>query len=193
MTTCDGVIKGTKRCYAIAGRPAVAIEMSAMAASLPDLKMASDTITLDLADEAATRRFAAKIAPLARRGDVIALWGDLGAGKTAFARGFLRALGIEEDVPSPTFTLVQSYPAGDLTIFHFDLYRIEAVEETYELGIEDAFEDGVSLIEWPDRLGNLLPADRLDIAFDMAPPGRRARVTPHKSWADRLPTRFDDD
>ncbi len=167
--------------------------MGAMVASLPDLEMTSDTITADLADETATERFAAAIARLARRGDVIALWGDLGAGKTTFARCFLRALGVAEEVPSPTFTLVQRYPAGELTVYHFDLYRIEAVEEVYELGIEDAFEEGVSLIEWPDRLGGLLPADRLDIAFEILPLGRRAVVTPQRNWAGRLPTKLSDD
>ena len=164
-----------------------------MGASLSNLDMLSDTRTADLADEAATERFAAGIARLAHRGDVIALWGDLGAGKTTFARGFLRTLGIVEDVPSPTFTLVQSYATGDLTTYHFDLYRIESAEEIYELGIEDAFADGISLIEWPDRLGGLLPEDRLDITLDIVPSGRRARATGHGSWIDRLPAFLADD
>ena len=164
-----------------------------MAVSLSNPGMPSDTRTADLADAAATERFAARIAPLARQGDVIALWGDLGAGKTTFARGLLRALGVQEDVPSPTFTLVQSYAADDLTIYHFDLYRIEAVEEIYELGIEEAVEDGVSLIEWPDRMGGLLPEDRLDIALDRLATGRRMRVTGHGRWAGRLPDRLSDD
>jgi tRNA threonylcarbamoyladenosine biosynthesis protein TsaE len=167
--------------------------MVAMTVSLINVDMASDTITADLADEAATGRFAAKIAGVARRLDVIALWGDLGAGKTAFARGFLRALGVEEEVPSPTFTLVQSYLTGDVTVYHFDLYRIETVEEVYELGIEDAFADGISLIEWPDRLAALLPADRLDISLEILPSGRRARVTAHQSWIDRVPSGLADD
>ena len=193
MTTRGIVIKGTNRCYVIAARRAGAIEMGLMTVTLFNLEMASDTITADLADEAATARFAATLAPLVQRGDVIALWGDLGAGKTIFARGFLRALGVEEDVPSPTFTLVQSYPAGAVTVYHFDLYRIEAVEEIYELGIEDAFEDGVSLIEWPDRLRGLLPGDRLDITFEIVPSGRRALVTAHGSWLGRVPDSFPDD
>ena len=164
-----------------------------MAVSIPNLDMASDPITADLPDEAATARLAAKIAGLARRGDVIALWGDLGAGKTAFARGFLRALGVTEDVPSPTFTLVQSYPTDDVTVYHFDLYRIEAVEDVYELGIEDAFADGISLIEWPDRLGDLLPEARLDIALEIVPRGRRVSLTAHGSWIERLPAGIADE
>ena len=192
MTTRGTVIKGTKRLYVIAAQRVGAIKMQAMAVSLPNPEMASRTITADLADEAATERFAAKIAGLARGGDVIALYGDLGAGKTTFARGFLRAVGVAEDVPSPTFTLVQSYPTTGATVYHFDLYRIEAVEEVYELGIEDAFEDGISLIEWPDRLGHLLPAVRLDITLDILPSGRRVAVTGHGDWADRLPAGFPD-
>ena len=157
-----------------------------MTVTLSISDMASDVITADLADEAATARFAGKIAQLAQPGDVIALSGDLGAGKTVFARGFLRALGVEEEVPSPTFTLVQSYPVNAGTVYHFDLYRIEAAEEIYELGVEDAFADGISLVEWPDRLGPLMPEDRLDIAFDIMPTGRRARLTAHGAWVDRL-------
>lgn len=179
--------------HGIAIKSARALEMEAMAVTLSISDMASDVITADLADEAATARLAGKIARLARTGDVIALSGDLGAGKTAFARGFLRALGVEEDVPSPTFTLVQSYPVDAGTVYHFDLYRIEAAEEIYEIGVEDAFADGISLIEWPDRLGPLMPEDRLDIAFAIVPAGRRARIAAHGTWADRLKAaRLDD-
>ena len=108
---------------------------------------------------------AAKLAGIAQPGDVIALIGDLGAGKTAFARGFIAACGGDGEVPSPTFTLVQLYefPAGD--VYHFDLYRIENSEEIFELGIEDAMSDGISLIEWPDRMGAYLPFERLDIVL----------------------------
>ena len=108
---------------------------------------------------------AAKLAGISVPGDVIALIGDLGAGKTAFARGFIAACGGDGEVPSPTFTLVQLYefPAGD--VYHFDLYRIENSEEIFELGIEDAMSDGISLIEWPDRMGAYLPFERLDIVL----------------------------
>lgn len=123
-------------------------------------------LTLSLADESATATLAAALAPLAAAGDVIALWGDLGTGKTAFARAFIRALcGAEEEVPSPTFTLVQCYDTPSATLWHFDLYRLERPEDALELGIEEAFADGISLIEWPGRLAGLLPAARLDITL----------------------------
>jgi tRNA threonylcarbamoyladenosine biosynthesis protein TsaE len=139
-----------------------------------------------LADEAATARLAAEVAARARAGDVIALAGPLGAGKTAFARAFIRALGGTEEVPSPTFTLVQTYPLT-ATVWHFDLFRLEAPAEAWELGIEEAFADGISLIEWPERLGALLPEDRLEVILSFAEPGRRARLVGRGSWAGRVP------
>src|SRR5215831_17568551 len=119
----------------------------------------------ELPDEAATAALAARVSALAATGDIIALKGDLGAGKTTFARHFIRARGGTEEVPSPTFTLVQVYELGAAPIWHFDLYRIKSSEEAWELGIEDAFSEGISLIEWPERLGSLLPQRRLEIEF----------------------------
>lgn len=147
------------------------------------------TRRFDLADEAATAALARALAALARPGDVIALWGDLGTGKTRFARGFIAALsGDGEEVPSPTFTLVQIYDTPSGTIWHFDLYRLEAPEEALELGLDEALAEGISLIEWPDRLGNLLPVNRLDLALDFGPDdeSRCARLTGHGGWASRL-------
>ncbi|HKS89800.1 MAG TPA: tRNA (adenosine(37)-N6)-threonylcarbamoyltransferase complex ATPase subunit type 1 TsaE, partial [Stellaceae bacterium] len=118
-------------------------------------------ITIELPDEAATAALAARLAALARAGDVIALKGELGAGKTSFARAFIRARGGTEDVPSPTFTLVQVYEIGETCVWHFDGYRLRDPAEAWELGIEDAFQDGISLIEWPDQFGALLPQRRL--------------------------------
>src|SRR5205807_6696912 len=109
---------------------------------------------VDLPDEAATARLAARISALAEIGDVIALSGDLGAGKTTFARAFIRARGETGEVPSPTFTLVQVYELAAAAIWHFDLYRLRSPDEAWELGIEDALTEGISLIEWPDRLGH---------------------------------------
>ena len=145
---------------------------------------------VDLPDEAATAGLAGRLAGRARRGDVIGLEGDLGSGKTTFARAFIRALGSGgEEVPSPTFTLVETYAfANRPPVWHFDLYRLTAPEETYELGIEDAFAEGVSLIEWPERLGPLLPAEHLMVALASGPrdTARVARLSGTQGWAARL-------
>ena len=143
---------------------------------------------IDLPDEKATAALAARLAALAAPGDVIALKGELGAGKTTFARAFIRARGGDEIVPSPTFTLVQVYDLSGGAIWHFDLYRLRQAGEAWELGIEDAFRDGISLIEWPERLGPLLPARRLEVALDFGPKpaARRARLRGSGDWAVRL-------
>jgi tRNA threonylcarbamoyladenosine biosynthesis protein TsaE len=144
---------------------------------------------IELPDEAATAAFAARLARLVRRGDIIALKGELGAGKTSFARAFIRARAErDEEVPSPTFTLVQTYDLPDLTIWHVDGFRLRDPDEGWELGIEDAFRDGVSLIEWPERFGPLIPKRRLQISFE---PGataeaRRAVIDAGVDWAERL-------
>src|SRR5262245_48693513 len=142
-----------------------------------------------LPDEAATAAFAARISELAVTGDIIALKGDLGAGKTTFARAFLRARGYEEEVPSPTFTLLQVYDLDSATVWHFDLYRLRSPEEAWELGIEDAFNEGISLIEWPERLGPLMPGRRLEIGFEFGgrPEARLATLDASEgNWRERL-------
>jgi tRNA threonylcarbamoyladenosine biosynthesis protein TsaE len=145
-------------------------------------------VVVDLPDEAATAAFAARISTLTAPGDIIALKGDLGAGKTTFARGFLRARGGTEEVPSPTFTLVQIYQFASAAVWHFDLYRLKSPEEAWELGIEDAFAEGVSLIEWPERLGPALPRRRLEIEFLFGerPEERRAILDAADGWQERL-------
>ena len=148
-------------------------------------------IVIDLPDEAATAALAVRVASLVRPGDVIALKGELGAGKTSFARAFIRArAGHDEEVPSPTFTLVQIYEVAELTIWHFDGFRLRDPDEAWELGIEDAFRDGVSLIEWPERFGPLIPKRRLHISFEQgaAPDTRRATIDAGPEWAERLAT-----
>jgi tRNA threonylcarbamoyl adenosine modification protein YjeE len=137
-------------------------------------------IQLDLPDEEATERLARRLAVLALPGDVLTLWGDLGVGKTVFARAFVRARGNPfEDVPSPTFTLVQIYePGGNFrgAVHHFDLFRLRDPDEIYELGIEEAFAGAIALIEWPDRLGRLLPSRRLDVRLQEGPGPNARRV-----------------
>jgi len=148
------------------------------------------SLRLDLPDEAATGRLAARLASRARARDTIALSGPLGSGKTSFARAFVRALGRgDEEVPSPTFTLVETYAfPGRPTVWHFDLYRLERAEEVYELGIEEAFGDGVVLIEWPERIAKLLPRERLDIALAQGhdPNARIATLAASPGWATRI-------
>lgn len=165
---------------------------------MPDLQINEETVErcFDLPDMAATTALAARLAPLLRAGDVVALHGDLGAGKTAFARALIHALqaplGIVEEVPSPTFSLVQQYQIGPLSLWHFDLYRLTAPDETWELGLEEALAAGVSLIEWPERLGLLLSADRLEIYLEIpADAGfedtrRRMRLAGYGSWVKRM-------
>lgn len=148
--------------------------------------------TMLLPDPAATEALAERIAAVAVRHDVIALWGGLGTGKTVFARAFIRArTNRNEEVPSPTFTLVQTYPVPSppgCLIYHFDLYRVEGPEEAWDLGFDEALADGVSLIEWPDRLGSLLPQDRLDIRLERGATAtcRTATVSGSPGWQSRL-------
>ncbi len=142
----------------------------------------------ELEDESASRRFAARLSRLARPGDVFALEGELGVGKTAFARAFIQSLKTEsEEVPSPTFTLVQTYDTTAGAVFHFDLYRLKTPEEAYELNIEEAFADAISLVEWPDRLGSLLPPGALTVHLIYeGQTRRRARLGGAGGWAARL-------
>jgi len=136
---------------------------------------AADAAPRELPDEAATARAAAVLAARLRPGDVVALHGDLGAGKTAFARAAIRALLGDPDaeVPSPTFTLVQTYEAPSATVWHFDLYRLADPAEVWELGWEEAVAGGIVLVEWPERLGSLLPARRIDALLEITGPGSR--------------------
>lgn len=140
-----------------------------------------------LADEAATAALGAQLAAVLKPGDAVALAGDLGAGKTTLARAALRSLGIDEDVPSPTFTLVQHYEVRGLPIGHFDLYRIENDSEIEQLGLEDALQHGAALIEWPERAGAWLPPDVLRIELQISgPQSRRAIVSGPEEWTSRL-------
>ena len=146
-------------------------------------------LSFDIADEAGTEALAAKVAGAAAAGDVISLVGDLGLGKTVFARAFIRALcGPHEEVPSPTFTLLQTYGAGRWEIYHFDFYRLSHPDEALEIGVEEAFSGGVSLIEWGERLGPLLPTDYLEVKLQpgLTANGRRITLTGHGYWRAKL-------
>ncbi len=140
-----------------------------------------------LVDDEATRTFGRALAPYMQAGDVIALHGGLGAGKTTFSRGLISALMEEEtDVPSPTYTLVQMYDAPAFPVFHFDLYRIARADEILELGW-DATDAGLALIEWPMHAGPYLPRWRLDVTLEAYRSGRRVRLEGHgEDWQTRL-------
>ena len=117
---------------------------------------------------------AATIAPLLSVGDVVALNGTLGVGKTTFVRALVKELTqTKTEVPSPTFTLLQTYDTPNFTLYHFDFYRLKNPMEAYEIGIEEAFSDGVSLIEWPEKLGSLLPKNHKSISFEILKNGKR--------------------
>ena len=127
-------------------------------------------LQLELPDLNATQRLGALLASNLLAGDVIAISGALGAGKSALARAIIQAANPDEmDVPSPTFTLVQTYELQDGTpLWHLDLYRVESPAEAMELGLEDAFIDAACLIEWPERLKKLLPKDNLSIYLHLS-------------------------
>lgn len=136
------------------------------------------TFSLPLPDEAATERLGAALATRLRSRDVVALVGGLGAGKTTLARAVLRAASGQPAmvVPSPTFTLVEVYDTPRGVFWHFDLYRLEQPEQVFELGWEEARTDGIALVEWAERLGSLLPKERLTVTLSIDGEGRRATL-----------------
>jgi hypothetical protein len=136
-----------------------------------------------LADLAATDALGAQIAASLGVGDTIALQGDLGSGKTTLARAILRALGVTEAVPSPTFTLVQAYETSRLAVRHYDLYRVDDVADMEELGLDEALDEGAALIEWPQHAGARLPSDALHVALMLDARGRRAHISGPMRWS----------
>ncbi|WP_181703742.1 tRNA (adenosine(37)-N6)-threonylcarbamoyltransferase complex ATPase subunit type 1 TsaE [Chthonobacter albigriseus] len=152
--------------------------------------MTEPILTIDVADEAGTRQLAEDVAAILRPGDVVALSGDLGMGKSAFARAALRALAGDAalEVPSPTFTLVQTYDLPALSAAHFDLYRLGDASELDEIGFDAAMREGVCLVEWPERAAGQLPADTLVVAISdgAGPEGRRFAFHGRGAWGERL-------
>jgi tRNA threonylcarbamoyladenosine biosynthesis protein TsaE len=136
--------------------------------------------------EADTRRLGAAIAAELKWHEAVCLTGPLGAGKSTLARGLIQALaGEATEVPSPTFTLVQTYDTPRLAVAHFDLYRLEKPEEVSELGLDEALDEGAAVIEWAEKLGHHLPADRLDVELHIDGERRRARLSAHGAWEGR--------
>ena len=134
-------------------------------------------MTLYLPDETATERLGIWLAPRLQAGDCLLLEGPIGAGKSHLARAIIRArLGRMEDVPSPSFTLVQSYEAADVEIWHADLYRLSHPDEALELGLDEAFGRAITLIEWPERLGNAAPPDAIRLRLSAVDEGRQLRI-----------------
>src|SRR5499427_2200362 len=157
---------------------------------LSDTRTSSFSVALPA--EQATRRLAIDIASALEAGDVVTLSGDLGAGKTTLARTLIRYLAGDDtiEVPSPTFTLMQTYDLPQFPLLHADLYRLSGAAEMSELGFDDLPAEVVTMMEWPDRAAGSLPPDRFDIAFTLAPKlkleFRHARVTGYGSFAPRV-------
>jgi len=158
---------------------------------MPPTTAGDSGFSVQLADEAAMHRFMRDVALAVQPGDLITLSGDLGAGKSTFARALIRHLAGDEtiEVPSPTFTLIQTYDLESFPVVHADLYRLGSSSELAELGFDDLPEDALVLLEWPDRAEGFLPPDRLDIAFTISPQRgetfRNVQVTGHGTFAPR--------
>ena len=134
-----------------------------------------------------TMRFAEHMAGILKRGDTVLLSGEIGAGKSAFSRALIRAkAGAAIEVPSPTFTLVQTYDFDTVEIWHCDLYRLTHPDEVFELGLDEAFEDAICLIEWPDRLGDTAPQNALTLHFEARADGHAVSFSPSAEWVTRL-------
>ena len=146
--------------------------------------------TFSLPDAEATGRLGAAVAPLLEPGEAVLLYGPLGMGKSTLAQALIRAVTTpDEDVPSPTFTLVQFYESNP-SVAHFDLYRLNRPDEAFEIGLDEALETGCALIEWPERLGDdpgaVLGPDRLVIQIAEDGEGRRATVSGAGSWEAKI-------
>lgn len=141
-------------------------------------------VRLPLPSLAATEALGRRIAAALRPGDLVALGGDLGAGKTTLARAILTALGVTEAMPSPTFTLVQRYDTPGLIVHHYDLYRIEDPRELDELGLDEALDQGAALVEWPERAAGRLPGEVLNLSLTITDvQSRSADVAGPARWA----------
>lgn len=127
--------------------------------------------------EEQTKHLGKELAKIAQKGDVFALFGTLGMGKSVLARAIIQELSGAKEVPSPTFTLVQSYEGSDVEIFHYDLYRIKNPEEIFEIGMEESMYTGINLVEWPEMMGPYLPKDIFKVEFENCGEQRKIVIT----------------
>ena len=134
-------------------------------------------VELYLSTEKETKKLGRALAHIAKKEDVFALFGTLGVGKSVLARSFIQELCDCGEVPSPTFTLLQTYETPDFEIYHFDLYRLKSAEEIFEIGMEEALYEGVSLVEWPEKMGGYLPRDIFKIEISTAEKGRKVIIS----------------
>ena len=149
--------------------------------------MTAPKLEFDLPTEDATAAFAGQVGKILTSGDTILLSGPVGAGKSFFSRSLIRSrTGTTEDIPSPTFTLVQTYPHESGDIWHCDLYRLTDVDEVIELGLDEAFDTAICLIEWPDRLGSACPVNALHLTFQADEAGHRVTSSLSQDWHMRL-------
>ena len=148
------------------------------------------TFTIQEINEIAICKLAENLANLSLIGDIITLSGDLGVGKTVFARAFIKSLKYQGHVPSPTVTLLQTYETQPVPISHFDFYRLKSPEEIFELGVEDLFFSGISLIEWPEKMGKFKPKGCLNLVLSYSKvqpePNRSLLLEYEFNWAERL-------
>ena len=136
-----------------------------------------EKLIFNLSSEKETIKFGKALTKISQKGDVFALFGTLGMGKSVIARAFIQELTNAKEVPSPTFTLLQSYEYEKFEIYHFDLYRIKSPEEIFEIGLEEALYDGVCLIEWPEMMGGYLPRDIFKIEISPKGEGRELIIS----------------
>lgn len=149
--------------------------------------MGTYTKTFFLSSEEDTTKLAEKFSTILKIGDVLLLSGPIGAGKSFFSRALIRKrTDYHGDIPSPTFTLVQTYPHAAGDIWHCDLYRLTDPDEAIELGLDDAFDEAICLIEWPDRLGSLAPNDAINLTFSSDEHGHQLDIQAPEGWEDRL-------
>lgn len=150
-----------------------------------------DNYTFTSNSENDTKQFAKKLASKLNIGDIIILTGDLGSGKTKFTEGFLTYFELEDEISSPTFNIVNEYIKNDIKIFHFDVYRLENVDEFYEIGGEEYFSNGICIIEWGEIIKEALPYEHIEISFERDNNDINKRILNVKTFGNRFDSIFD--